>query len=128
MFLERGAKNTNWRECFQQLEQKVYSQDRFTQLTTDVATTRCNSELNRYPNVLAFDHSRVGLSLNDREIYINANHVNVGEVDRRYILTQGPLLKTVDDFWLMVYQHNSPTIVMLCNCYENNMSKSEQYW
>ena len=34
----------------------------------------------------------------------------------------------MDDFWLMVYQYNSPTIVMLCSCYENNMPKSWQYW
>ena len=29
---------------------------------------------------------------------------------------------------MMVYQNNCPTIVMLCNCWENNMSKSWQYW
>ena len=52
----------------------------------------------------------------------------VKEVERSYILAQGPLMKTVDDFWLMVWQHSSPTIVMLCNCFENNMSKSWQYW
>ena len=37
-------------------------------------------------------------------------------------------MKTVDDFWLMVQQNNVPSIVMLCNCVENNMSKSWQYW
>ena len=46
----------------------------------------------------------------------------------RYILTQGPLHSTVDDFWLMVFQYNSSVIVMLCSCVENNRSKSWQYW
>merc|ERR1719323_1529942 len=124
MVLEREAKNINWRDCFHQLESKVYSQDKYTQLTTDVATTRYNSDLNRYPNVLAYDHSRVRLSLSDQDLYINANHVEIKDVDRQYILTQGPLLKTVDDFWLMVQQNNVPSIVMLCNCVENNMSKN----
>ena len=69
MVLEREAKNINWRDCFHQLESKVYSQvntwlylineiiniktqDKYTQLTTDVATTRYNSDLNRYQHVL----------------------------------------------------------------------------
>lgn len=128
MHLEREAKQTNWRDSFHQLESKVFSQDRFTQLSTDIATKRCNRELNRYENVLAYDHSRVRICHNSQDLYINANHVEVNEVERKYILTQGPLMKTVDDFWLMVWQQHSPSLVMLCNCFENNMSKSWQYW
>jgi len=43
-------------------------------------------------------------------------------------LAKRPLEKTVDDFWLMVYQQNSSTVVMLCNCIEMNRDKSWQYW
>lgn len=86
------------------------------------------------------------LSHNDEDIYINANLVKAQEADRHYILSQGttdypvtyenpnsicfsgPLKETVDDFWLMIFQYNCPTIVMLCNCWENNMNKSWQYW
>ena len=46
----------------------------------------------------------------------------------KHVCFSGPLKETVDDFWLMVFQYNCPTIVMLCNCYENNMNKSWQYW
>ena len=34
----------------------------------------------------------------------------------------------MDDFWLMVQQENSDTIVMLCNCVEMHKEKSAQYW
>ena len=46
----------------------------------------------------------------------------------KLICLSGPLKETVDDFWLMIFQYNCPTIVMLCNCWENNMNKSWQYW
>ena len=34
----------------------------------------------------------------------------------------------MDDFWLMVQQENSDTIVMLCNCVEMHKEKSAKYW
>ena len=83
----------------------------------------------RYHNVLAYDHSRALITdPDDKELYINANLVKSPSTGREYLLTQGPLPTTVDDFWLMVFQYNSSVIVMLCSCVENNRSKSWQYW
>ena len=83
----------------------------------------------RYHNVLAYDHSRALITdPDDKDLYINANLVKSPSTGREYLLTQGPLPTTVDDFWLMVFQYNSSVIVMLCNCVENNRSKSWQYW
>jgi len=126
--LAREAKSNNWRRSFEELENKVYSSDRFTSLTNNESLRRSNSSLNRYPNVSAYDHSRVILTHNDEDLYINANLVKSSEANREYILTQGPLKHTVDDFWLMVWQNKCPTIVMLCNCVENGISKSWTYW
>ena len=36
----------------------------------------------------------------------------------QYILTQGPLKHTVDDFWRMVWEHRASTIMMLCQLEE----------
>ena len=83
----------------------------------------------RYHNVLAYDHSRALITdAEDKDLYINANLVKSPSAGREYMLTQGPLPTTVDDFWLMVFQYNSSVIVMLCSCVENNRSKSWQYW
>lgn len=45
-----------------------------------------------------------------------------------YILTQGPLQTTVTDFWQMVWDQNSSTIVMLTTLAENNWTLCHQYW
>ena len=39
--------------------------------------------------------------------------------NKSYIATQGPKPNTLDDFWEMVWNENSSTIVMLCKCVEN---------
>ena len=40
----------------------------------------------------------------------------------------GPLPKTVVDFWRLVWQERSPTIVMITNLVEGTKIKCQQYW
>ncbi len=40
----------------------------------------------------------------------------------------GPILKTLIDFWRLVWQEKPPTIVMVTNVKEGNKKKCEQYW
>ena len=37
-----------------------------------------------------------------------------------FIVTQGPLANTINDFWLMVWQNKSACIVMLCDTMEED--------
>ena len=67
-----------------------------------------NVELNRFPHLLAYDHSRVQLERpgeGDSD-YINANYVPGYDRRRKaYIAAQSPFNeRTICDFWLMVYQ------------------------
>lgn len=126
MLLEKEAGLSDWKKAFREL--KNANNERISDCTTKIAENSKNFGLNRYNDVLAYDHSRVIVHYEDEEIYINANYVIVTKAKREYILTQGPLEKTVDDFWLMVYQQNSSIIVMLCNCFEMLREKSCQYW
>lgn len=40
--------------------------------------------------------------------------------DKSYIATQGPMVNTVNDFWQMAWQEESPVIVMITKLKEKN--------
>nr|XP_021521457.1 receptor-type tyrosine-protein phosphatase T isoform X3 [Aotus nancymaae] len=67
------------------------------------------------------DHSRVRLLVLDGDPhsdYINANYIDGYHRPRHYIATQGPMQETVKDFWRMIWQENSASIVMVTNLVE----------
>ncbi|XP_072930906.1 tyrosine-protein phosphatase non-receptor type 61F-like [Epargyreus clarus] len=86
-----------------------------------------NKPLNRYRDVNPYDHSRVILKRSERD-YINANLVKMERANRKYILTQGPLVFTVGHFWLMVWEQNSRAILMLNKIVEKSEIKCHWYW
>lgn len=57
---------------------------------------RNNLTKNRYTDVLCYDHSRVVLSREDGEDYINANFVDGYKQKNAYISTQGKPIKTFE--------------------------------
>lgn len=79
--------------------------------------------LNRFANVLPAAQTLVRLGSNG---YVNANHVRLGVTS--YIATQGPLPETTAAFWTMVYEQDSPVIVMLTNLVERNKVRCHRYW
>ncbi|XP_076385734.1 tyrosine-protein phosphatase non-receptor type 2 isoform X2 [Megachile rotundata] len=86
-----------------------------------------NKNLNRYRDVLPYDHSRIILKRGPCD-YINANLIRVDRAHRQYILTQGPLENTAGHFWLMVWEQNSKAVLMLNKIIEKNHVKCYQYW
>ncbi|XP_063234595.1 tyrosine-protein phosphatase 10D isoform X2 [Bacillus rossius redtenbacheri] len=91
----------------------------------------CNRPKNRFTNILPYDHSRVKLQPVDDEEgsdYINANYVPGHNSPREFIVTQGPLHSTRDDFWRMCWESNSRAIVMLTRCIEKGREKCDHYW
>jgi len=47
---------------------------------------------------------------------------------REFLVTQGPLHSTRDDFWRMCWESNSRAIVMLTRCIEKGREKCDHYW
>lgn len=86
-----------------------------------------NKNLNRYRDVLPYDHSRIVLKKGPCD-YINANLIQVDHARRQYILTQGPLENTAGHFWLMIWEQNSKAVLMLNKIIEKNHVKCYQYW
>ncbi|XP_027715877.1 receptor-type tyrosine-protein phosphatase H [Vombatus ursinus] len=90
-----------------------------------------NRSKNRFSNVLPYDWSRVPLQPipgDPSSDYINASFVPGLVGPQEYIATQGPLPQTVSDFWRLVWDQQSRTVVMLTNCVEGGRVKCEHYW
>ncbi|ODN02995.1 Tyrosine-protein phosphatase Lar [Orchesella cincta] len=90
-----------------------------------------NQKKNRLVNILPYENTRVCLTPirgAEGSDYINASYID-GYKDRcAYIATQGPLPDTVDDFWRMIWEHNSTIIVMLTKLREMGKEKCYTYW
>ncbi|CAH8437384.1 unnamed protein product [Dicrocoelium dendriticum] len=90
-----------------------------------------NRNKNRMLNVLPYESTRVTLQPIrgvDGSDYVNANFVDGYRERRAYIATQGPLAKTVEDFWRMVWEYNSTIVVMLTKLVERGRECCHPYW
>uniref|UniRef100_A0A8D2QDI8 Receptor-type tyrosine-protein phosphatase n=1 Tax=Zonotrichia albicollis TaxID=44394 RepID=A0A8D2QDI8_ZONAL len=102
------------------------------QATCEAASKEENKEKNRYVNILPYDHSRVHLTpvegVPDSD-YINASFINVDpKEDFLFFFPSGPKEETVNDFWRMIWEQNTATIVMVTNLKERKECKCAQYW
>ncbi|XP_065118393.1 receptor-type tyrosine-protein phosphatase S-like isoform X4 [Paramisgurnus dabryanus] len=95
------------------------------------ANLPCNKFKNRLVNIMPYETTRVclqpirGLEGSD---YINASFIDGYRQQRAYIATQGPLAETTEDFWRMLWEHNSTIVVMLTKLRELGREKCHQYW
>ncbi|XP_038149497.1 receptor-type tyrosine-protein phosphatase N2-like [Cyprinodon tularosa] len=91
-----------------------------------------NSKKNRSTAVVAYDHSRITLKVENSQG--NSDYINASPImdhDPRnpaYIATQGPLPSTVADFWQMVWENGCVVIVMLTPLVENGVKQCYHYW
>uniref|UniRef100_A0A8B9NWY8 Receptor-type tyrosine-protein phosphatase S n=1 Tax=Apteryx owenii TaxID=8824 RepID=A0A8B9NWY8_APTOW len=80
------------------------------------ANLPCNKFKNRLVNIMPYESTRVclqpirGVEGSD---YINASFIDGYRQQKAYIATQGPLAETTEDFWRMLWEHNSTIVVML---------------
>nr|XP_046178535.1 receptor-type tyrosine-protein phosphatase S-like isoform X4 [Oncorhynchus gorbuscha] len=95
------------------------------------ANLPCNKFKNRLVNIMPYETTRVclqpirGLEGSD---YINASYIDGYRQQRGYMATQGPLAETTEDFWRMLWEHNSTIVVMLTKLREMGREKCHQYW
>ncbi|XP_060762516.1 receptor-type tyrosine-protein phosphatase F isoform X1 [Neoarius graeffei] len=124
--IERLKANDNLR-----FSQEYESIDPGQQFTWENSNMEVNKPKNRYANVIAYDHSRVVLTSVDAvpgSDYINANYIDGYRKQNAYIATQGPLPETLSDFWRMVWEQRTNTIIMMTRLEEKSRVKCDQYW
>lgn len=108
--------------------------NRFNDRTTKASDAKDNSTKNRYPDIKAYDQTRVRLSeritngMTSGTDYINANFVLGYKERKKFICAQGPMDSTVNDFWRMIWEQHLEIIVMLTNLEEYNKAKCAKYW
>ena len=128
-------------------------EDYVSHLTCDVSKLARNVMKNRYSNVVCYDHTRVTIldqddsghfgsnpDFNEKQINFSGDYINANFITNQtrgstelptynaYIATQAPMESTLTDFWSMIWQQKSHTIVMMTNLQEKNKVKSIKYW
>ncbi|XP_051561169.1 receptor-type tyrosine-protein phosphatase S-like [Myxocyprinus asiaticus] len=95
------------------------------------ASLPCNKFKNRLVNIMPYETTRVclqpirGVEGSD---YVNGSFIDGYRQQSAYIATQGPLAETVEDYWRMLWEHNSTIVVMLTKLREMGREKCHQYW
>ncbi|XP_012498450.1 PREDICTED: receptor-type tyrosine-protein phosphatase H [Propithecus coquereli] len=126
-YVRNNEKDSNWGFADEYQQLALEGQD-YSQV---VASAPENCAKNRYRNVLPYDWSRVSLKPLHGEPgsdYINASFMPGLHSPLEFIAAQGPLPHTVGDFWRLVWEQQSRTLVMLTNCMESGRVKCEHYW
>ncbi|KAK1792769.1 hypothetical protein P4O66_012693, partial [Electrophorus voltai] len=99
------------------------------------ANLPCNKFKNRLVNIMPYESTRVclqpirGVEGSD---YINASFIDgyrcVPRNRRRTSPHRDPPAETTEDFWRMLWEHNSTIVVMLTKLREMGREKCHQYW
>ncbi|XP_037912845.1 tyrosine-protein phosphatase Lar isoform X5 [Hermetia illucens] len=126
MQTEPGENITGMEIEFKKLSNVKTDSSRFV-----TANLPCNKHKNRLVHILPYESTRVyltpihGVEGSD---YINASFIDGYRYRSAYIAAQGPLQETAEDFWRMLWEHNSTIVVMLTKLKEMGREKCFQYW
>ncbi|XP_042191899.1 receptor-type tyrosine-protein phosphatase R isoform X2 [Callorhinchus milii] len=137
-YLQFASRTLTRQQLREIVESSQYLEAEFTEIPMNFVNPKelnipCHGTKNRYKTILPNPHSRVCLKPKSSDeslssTYINANYIRgYGGEKKVHIATQGPMINTVNDFWQMVWQEDSPAIVMITKLKEKN-EKCVLYW
>uniref|UniRef100_A0A4W6FY59 protein-tyrosine-phosphatase n=1 Tax=Lates calcarifer TaxID=8187 RepID=A0A4W6FY59_LATCA len=94
---------------------KLISQRQAKHADYSTALKDGNAERNRARALMPVERSRVCLTASESNStgYINASYVMGHHHSKEFIVSQTPLSSTVADFWRMIWEHNTHTVVRL---------------
>ncbi|KAM7377958.1 hypothetical protein PAMA_013055 [Pampus argenteus] len=110
---------------------KLISQRQAKHADYSTALREGNAERNRARALMPVERSRVCLTASDANStgYINASYVLGRHHSKEFIVSQTPLSSTVADFWRMIWEHNTQTVVRLPDTHsQSEEAESCVYW
>ncbi|XP_068573087.1 receptor-type tyrosine-protein phosphatase zeta isoform X2 [Cebidichthys violaceus] len=112
---------------------KLISQRQAKHADYSTALRNGNAERNRARALMPVERSRVCLTASEANStgYINASYVMGHHHSKEFIVSQTPLSSTVADFWRMVWEHSTHTVVRLPDSHcqsEDRESLGSVYW
>lgn len=116
---------------FQQLKDMSSKLKKDPEYSTHHGELEYNRPKNRYKDIVPFDHNRIVLpSLPGKpgSDYINGNYIKGPDGKIAYLALQGPLPRTVDDFWRVIASHKCQIVIMVCREVEMGKLKCKRYW
>jgi protein tyrosine phosphatase len=129
-FAELELRNQSWMVLYNKIGIEADKQECELGLTAEESYKEVNFSKNRYQNVLPYDQNRVLLKnlKQGQTDFLNASPLSVPFANRDYILTQGPLKETAEDFWQMIWETDSRIVIMLSNIIEKGSMKCYHYF
>ncbi|XP_030828388.1 tyrosine-protein phosphatase 99A isoform X1 [Strongylocentrotus purpuratus] len=96
----------------------------------EFSKARQSKHKNRDMDLIPVERSRVPISgVPGVDGYINASFLQGYRRQNEYIVTQYPSAETMEDFWKMLWEHNSTTIVTLTDDQKVQLKEDEPiYW
>ncbi|XP_061922311.1 receptor-type tyrosine-protein phosphatase zeta isoform X1 [Entelurus aequoreus] len=111
---------------------KLISQRQAKHADYSTALRDGNAMRNRARALMPVERSRVCLAATETNSsgYINASYVLGQRHSKEFIVGQTPLSGTVEDFWRMVWEHNTHTVVHLPDSHQQTSEDGEPclYW
>ncbi|XP_039647005.1 receptor-type tyrosine-protein phosphatase zeta isoform X3 [Perca fluviatilis] len=110
---------------------KLISQRQAKHADYSTALRDGNAERNRARALMPVERSRVCLTAAESNStgYINASYVMGHHHSKEFIVSQTPLSSTVADFWRMVWEHGTHTVVRLPDTHcQSEQGESCVYW
>ncbi|XP_045927995.1 receptor-type tyrosine-protein phosphatase zeta isoform X3 [Micropterus dolomieu] len=110
---------------------KLISQRQAKHADYSTALRDGNAERNRARALMPVERSRVCLTASETNVtgYINASYVMGYHHSKEFIVSQTPLSSTVADFWRMIWEHNTHTVVRLPDThFQSEERESYVYW
>ncbi|GAB1286903.1 Receptor-type tyrosine-protein phosphatase alpha [Apodemus speciosus] len=121
-----GTSNNGLEEEFKKLTSIKIQNDKMR-----TGNLPANMKKNRVLQIIPYEFNRVIIPVKRGEEntdYVNASFIDGYRQKDSYIASQGPLLHTIEDFWRMIWEWKSCSIVMLTELEERGQEKCAQYW